>query len=331
MSNKIDDQKINHLTDLLDYASMLYFDEKEATYLDCLSKVLESYMDEEALPLEDDTLEKLNEVFSELDKTNLNIEELRKVFLLLSIKGFKHANFSLDIITPDAVSIICASLVDTLLKRLEKPKDIKRKFSRPIKGKYQVLDINYGVGNLVLNINNHVDEDLKFIGIESSNVLANYANTINNFMDLDITIYNQDALSLIVPGADLVIADLASYEYEDPLYDSVLKQKGVTYFPYLAIEKHLNSGHDKTKYLYLIDFDFFEHPGSLEFKKILNEQVLIKSLIVLPQSFFQTSPKAILILDKEKKGSTNIVTLPNLTDKEKFMEVLNGVKKQLAE
>ncbi len=328
---QVNDEKINHLTDLLDYATLLYYDEKEATYLDCLSKVLTLYLEEDDLPLEEETVEKLNAVFDELNKVDLNNEELRKVFLLLAIKGFKHANFSLDIITPDAVGIICASLVESLLKKCPKPKNIIKKYKRPQKGTYKILDINYGTGNLIHNINNNLNLPLSFIGIESSNVLASFSNTINNFMDSDVTIYNQDALSLIVPDVDIVVSDLASYDYEDPLYDSPLKQKGVTYFPYLAIEKHLNSGHEQTKYVYLIDFDFFEQNGTSHFKEVLKDKVLIKSLVVLPQSFFQTNPKAILILDKEKKGSTNILTLPALSDKETFKEVLFNLKKQLEE
>ncbi len=327
--NKVDNQKINQLTDLLDYASMLYYEEKEATYLECLSKVLESYMEEVDLSFDEETLEKLNSVFKEIDKLDLSVEELRKVFLLLSIKGFKHANFSLDIITPDAVALIVCYLVDSLLKTLEKPKDIVKKYSRPIKGKYQLLDINYGVGNLALNLLNNLDYPISFVGIESSNILANYANTVNNFMDVDVTIYNQDALSMIVPSADIIMADLASYEYEDPLYVSPLHDEGVSYFPYLVIEKHLNSGHDKTKYVYLIDFDFFEQMGSDLFKKVLNEKVGIRALIILPKSFFQTNPKAILVLDKEKKGSTNIVSLPSLENKEEFLRVINEIKRDL--
>jgi site-specific DNA-methyltransferase (adenine-specific) len=327
----IDDKKINHLTDLLDYASLLYYDEKEATYFDCLSKVIESFLEDEPLPLEEETIEKMNETFNEIRKLECNQEELRKVFLLLSIKGFKHANFSLDIITPDAVSIICSYFVESLLKKVDKPKDIIQKYKRPIKGKYSILDINYGTGNLVLNINNNLDLPIKFVGIESSNILANYANNMNNFIDMDTIIYNQDALSMIVPNVDLVVSDLASYDYEDELYESELTKKGVKYFPYLAIEKHLKSGHDKTKYLYLIDFDFFEHEGSQEFKKILSEQVSIKSLVVLPQSFFQGNPKAVLILDKVKKGSTNIVSLPPLNDKDKFIDVIQEIKQQLEE
>ncbi len=329
--NKVDNQKINQLTDLLDYASMLYYEEKEATYLECLSKVLNFYMEEVDLPFDEETLEKFDSVFGEIDKLDLSQEELRKVFLLLSIKGFKHANFSLDIITPDAVSLIVCHLVDSLLKKLDKPKDIVKKFSRPIMGKYQIVDVNYGVGNLVLNLNNNLDYPISFIGIESSNILASYVNTINNFMDVDVTIYNQDALSMIVPNADIIVGDLAVYDYEDPLYTSVLHDAGVSYFPYLAIEKHLASGHEKTKYVYLIDFDFFEQKGSDLFKKVLNEKVGIRSLIVLPQSFFQTSPKAILILDKDKKGSTNIVSLPSPSNKEEFLKVLNDIKRGLEE
>ena len=36
-------------------------------------------------------------------------------------------------------------------------------------------------------------------------------------------------------------------------------------------------------------------------------------------------------LDKEKKGSTNIVSLPPLSDKEKFIEVVREIQKQLEE
>ena len=63
----IDDKKINHLTDLLDYASLLYYDEKEATYLDCLSKVIEAFLEDVPLPLEEETIEKisLEEILSE--------------------------------------------------------------------------------------------------------------------------------------------------------------------------------------------------------------------------------------------------------------------------
>ena len=56
--NKVDNQKINQLTDLLDYASMLYYEEKEATYLECLSKVLESYMEELDLPFDEEKVMK---------------------------------------------------------------------------------------------------------------------------------------------------------------------------------------------------------------------------------------------------------------------------------
>lgn len=331
MNKQIDNQKINQLTDLLDYASELYYEEKEETYLNCLSKILESYMEEEELPFDEETLEKLRTVFDSLDKLDLTSEELRKAFLLLSIKGFKHANFSLDIITPDAVALIVGYLVESLLKKIDKPQDVIRKYQRPIKGKYQILDINYGVGNLVLNLNNNLDYPIEFTGIESSNILANYANTINNFMDVPVTIYNQDALSLTIPNADIIVSDLAVYDYEDPLYSSPLHEANINYFPYLAIEKHLDSGHDKTKYVYLIDFDFFEHDGSDLFKKILNEKVGIKALIVLPVSFFQTSPKAILVLDKEKKGSTGIFTLPSLNNKVEFLKVINDIKKALEE
>ena len=53
---------------------------------------------------------------------------------------------------------------------------------------------------------------------------------------------------------------------------SPLKQKGVTYFPYLAIEHYLKL-EKPTKYIYLIDDDFFMQPGSDKFKTLIKENL----------------------------------------------------------
>ena len=67
--------------------------------------------------------------------------------------------------------------------------------------------------------------------------------------------------------------DTGSFMHEviEEFFDYI-NDKGTIQYPLQLvdeIEKHLNSGHDKTKYLYLIDFDFFEQKGSDLFKKAL--------------------------------------------------------------
>lgn len=51
----------------------------------------------------------------DVEENGINSEEIRRAFLLLDIKGFKNLNFPLDLITPDAIGILIANLVNAFL------------------------------------------------------------------------------------------------------------------------------------------------------------------------------------------------------------------------
>ncbi len=322
---------INHITDLLDEATMLYYEEKETTYLGCLTKVIESYLTGNVLDVENDILTQIETKFNEIAQIECTREEIRQSLLLLDIKGYKHAGFSLDLLTPDAIGIICSYLVDAALSTITPKIMPKRKYQKPEKEKYHVVDINYGTGNLALMVYNFSEHPLRMMGMETSTLVAEYACAKANLLEADIRILNQDALHLCISDADIVVSDLAAYEYEDDTYNSFLYNQGVNYFPYLAIEKYLQSGHLDTKYIYLIDNDFFEQKGSKIFKEYLKEHAGIQALIALPEKFFQSEPRAILVLNKHIGCGTNIYNLPNLEYEQEFMNVMNQIKKSLEE
>ena len=164
MSNKINNETILKIVDTFDECAMLYFDgttnelyentditkynveRPHTNFFECLLKCVGYFLDGDELKVDEEKvekqiIEKLDDLKDYLEKTGVNSEEVRRAFLLLDIKGFKNVNFSLDLITPDAIAIIISELV---------------KYSCN-KEKLTLLDFNFGVGNLAFTIVNHLD------------------------------------------------------------------------------------------------------------------------------------------------------------------------------
>lgn len=340
--NKLNDEMITKMADTLDEASMLYYHamineeidntavtnyDKERgrlNYYECLLKVIDFFLgnlDIDDTLLDDEVKDKINKLFNDLDleieKKGLNNEEVRKALLLLDIKGFKNLNYSLDLITPDNIGYIIVKLIETLCQ----------------KEKLKMLDFNFGVGNLAFTIVNNSNKTFELIGMDNHSLMADVAVHKANLMQEDITIFHQDALEYLPRNVDLVISDLATYDYENPEYHSKLYQEGVRYFPYLAIEHYLALDKN-TKYIYIIDNNFFSQLGSEKLKKLIDECAVIKAFVALPSDMFQNEKvgKALLILEKtiSKDKNIPIFMLPPLKNKEAFLntmaEVLNALK-----
>lgn len=294
------------------------------TYLDALYQVLNAYMASEDIKVTEEYEETLNNHLKKLDewfeKHEVNSEEIRKAFLLLTIKGFKHAGYSLDLITPDAVGMLLVHLIDSYIKN---EKDVK------------IIDPNVGSGNLLFLINNYIEKDIQFTAVEIHEGLANLISALANFSEVNIDVMLQDALSATYSNQTLLVTDVAAYEYDTMLYSSYLANKGVKYFPYLLIEKYLNTEKPIKKQIYLIDHDFFDQPNASIFKDYLKEHAYIKSLITLPSTMFQKPnfTRGILILEplveNTQVPNTGIYMLPSIKEEQKFKQVLNQIKKDL--
>lgn len=336
---KISNDTVNFLSDTFDEIISNYYIVKnglnldnvgetqnieiKVTYLDAIYQVLNAYMDDQEINVTLDFEPKLHEFLEKLDEWfenhEVNTEEIRKSFLLLIIKGFKHAQYSLDLITPDAVGMILVHLVDSYTANDKKIK---------------IIDPNAGSGNLIFLLNNYLDKELEFTAIEIHEGLANLISALANFSEIKVDVMLQDALNQTYSDQTILVTDVAAYEYDTMLYDSYLANKGVKYFPYLLIEKYLSVDKPIKKQMYLIDHDFFEQPGSELFKQFLKEHAYIKSLITLPSTYFQTPDftKGILILeplDEQQTHKTNVYMLPSIKEEKNFKQVLNKIKEDL--
>lgn len=340
MSNNISNEKILKIVDTFDECAMMYFDgttnelyentditnynveRPHTNFFECLLKCVGYFLDGDELKVDEEKVEeqikqKLDDLKKYLNEEGVNSEEVRRAFLLLDIKGFKNVNFPLDLITPDAISIIITELI---------------KYSCN-KEKINLLDFNFGVGNLAFTIANHLDKDVHLIGFDNHSLLASIATMKANMMNTMLDMYHEDCLDFYPSEIDVVVSDIATYDYQNDLYHSSLYEKGVRYFPYLAIEHFLELKGDVT-YIYLIDKDFFSQKGNDLFREMLREKGTIKSLIALPENFFlnDTFTKSILILNNKPStihSSTEVFVLPPLQENNMFMNVMKKIEEHL--
>lgn len=340
MSNNISNEKILKIVDTFDECAMMYFDgttdelyentditnynveRPHTNFFECLLKCVGYFLDGDELKVDEEKVEeqikqKLDNLKKYLNEEGVNSEEVRRAFLLLDIKGFKNVNFPLDLITPDAISIIITELI---------------KYSCS-KEKINLLDFNFGVGNLAFTIANHLDKDVHLIGFDNHSLLASIATMKANMMNIMLDMYHEDCLDFYPSEIDVVVSDIATYDYQNDLYHSSLYEKGVRYFPYLAIEHFLELKGDVT-YIYLIDKDFFSQKGNDLFREMLREKGTIKSLIALPENFFlnDTFTKSILILNNKPStihSSTEVFVLPPLQENKMFMNVMKKIEEHL--
>ena len=283
--DKVNMDNVNMFYDIIDDACMLLYEELHLDYLQALIRVgndIVFEIDDSKISLE--AYNKLKDIYLGLDNKQFNCEEIRLAFELLIVKAFKHADVSLDILTPDTICYLFSVI-------------IKDKFQGQ---KIAILDTLLGTSNLLQAISNSLEETPKLIGIENNLNLAKLSEISSNLEGNEIKIYFQDALNSVMDRVDIVIGDLEAKDYKDKA-DLDLLNKGVTYFPYLVIRKRLENIKDGGYFMYVVDNDFFEQEGSKLFHDELVKEATLMALITLPKSMVQEGRvgKSILIGKKE--------------------------------
>ena len=338
MNNQKPDM-INLMVDLLDEAIMnCYYgmidEEKENTdvtnfnlekgrlnYYECMMHIIDYFLYEKELQVEDEVKDKIDECLDAFRNATelhgINTEEIRRALLLLDIKAFKNINFPLDIITPDVIGLLISNF---LVGLFEDDKTV------------ELLDYNFGTGNLAFTLVNNLPYEFKITGIDNHALLTNVSVHKANMLMQEVNIYHEDALAYLPQDIDLIVSDLATYMYENNEYHSELYDKGVRYFPYLAIEHYLKIN-KKHFAIYLIENSFFGQEGSSEFQNVIKANGHIDALITLPATFFKSSEdsKSLIVIsnDQDCNDETNIFVLPELYEKEKFLEKINEINEFL--
>lgn len=295
-------EKVDYFYDLFDEAAMLHYEALGLKYLDAFVKVSEGILNGEIdRRFSEEDAERLRKIYEEIKTTSFYNEEIRLALELLLVKGFKHENLPLDLLTPDSVNYLFARIISGLF-----PGD-----------KIAILDTALGTGNLLAAVNNNIENETELFGIERDERLARIACLAADLQGAEITCYCQDALKDVYEAVDVVIGDIDGYELPDGLLlEDELYGHGVRYFPYLLIHRRLKNIKPGGFFVYLVNNDFFQKPKSEVFKAHLEEEASLPGLIMLPRTIVQPGHpgKSILIGKKARGASLSLLEIPDFKE-----------------
>ncbi len=117
---------------------------------------------------------------SKISSIEFSREEVRKGVQLGLLKGYKHANMSNALITPDTIGIFVGYIIEKLYKnqKLE-----------------SILDPMIGSGNLVFAALNHMKKNIKIYGVDNDLLICNLSRNIADLLEYKNEIFYQDTLS----------------------------------------------------------------------------------------------------------------------------------------
>ena len=303
MINKLNIEKI---FDYLDNTSVVFYEKKKMPYLEGLNESINFLLDDEfEEEYEDDLVLEIVKHKDEIRALPFQPEEVRKAVQLCLLRGYKHANLTNSLITPDTIGIFISYLV----KKLYKNKEIT-----------SILDPLVGTGNLLYTVINNLEVEVKAFGVENDHLKCKLSRNLGDMMDIENEIFFQDTLTYYDYGFNLILTDIDKEYNEDG------------YFPYKVINHHFDALADGGYFISIIDNDFFEQDKNQVFKEEIIKRGQIFGLIKLSDTLFKGTPKSILIIRKNDDKTKTIedfllVDLPSFNDLEEFNRIINQIDK----
>ena len=290
----INKQNIEMFYDYFDEVANLLYLNYQKTYLEGMNEAFNLLLDDnfkEEYNLED--IEILKKAKAKISSVAFDREEVRKGVQLGLLKGYKHAYMSNSLITPDTIGMFTGYLVEKLYKNqtLE-----------------NVLDPMIGSGNLVFAALNHMKKNIKIYGVDNDLLICNLSRNVADLLEYKNEIFYQDSLTYFDQGFDLILTDMPISEDDD-------------YFPFKAINHHLDSLKTGGYFISLIENDFFEKKDIKIFQEEINKKAYMFGLIKLSETLFKNNPKSILLIRKKKEDEIPpkkflLVDLPSFNDTE---------------
>ena len=280
------------ISTLYELTKKSYFDLYFESANNILNSELSNHYDEEADA-------KLLRIYSRLSDKDFTPEDIRKALQTIIIRGLMETHEIQDV-TPDTLGFLFAYLVS----RLHSGKEIS------------ILDPLAGTGNLLLSMESHLNMDCKLFAIENSKLKTNILKSMADLTSTIVEIYFQDTLNIKMKDMDIVAFDMSSNYTLDP------------YFPYYMVLHHMESLKDDGYMIGLLPNDFFEHDSDKMFKESLEKIGRVYGIIELPDSFFKSNPKSIIIFKKNTLKDKNclMVKLPTFDDEGAFDNVLQQIE-----
>jgi len=288
----INKQNIEKFYDYFDEVANLLYQNYQKTYLEGMNEAFNLLLDDkisEEYKKEDIDILKIAK--SKISSIAFDREEVRKGVQLGLLKGYKHAYMSNSLITPDTIGIFVGYIIEKLYKnqKLE-----------------NILDPMIGSGNLVFAALNHMKKNVKVYGVDNDLVICNLVRNVADLLEYKNEVFYQDTLTYFDQGFDLILTDLPISMEED-------------YFPYKAINHHLDSLTNGGYFISLIENDFFEKKDIKIFQSEVNKKAYMFGLIKLSETLFKNNPKSILLIRKKEENEIPpkeflFIDLPSFTD-----------------
>lgn len=209
---------------------------------------------------EDETY--LEELYSKISDIDLNVDDIKKAFMMHVLKAFKEQEIPFAYHTPDKIAQIMSFIGAKLVEDVDNPK---------------VLDPLCGTGNLLFTFLNTLNEDEQEIfSCEIDQELVRVCEAMSNLLDYKVEIFNQDTLTTNFSNMDLIISDVT----DEPSH--------VIY--------HLNSLKESGYMVLLMKNSLLSSPV---FKEELFKQASLLGVVTFDQDLFKGESRSIVIIKKD--------------------------------
>ena len=202
---------VEELFTIINRTALLIQEEISCTYLEALAETGENLFQGTILQeeLSDKNKKHLEELYSQVELSKFENEELRKAYQLVILKGMKENVQANHQMTPDAVGMLIAYLVNKLVN----------------KPSFTLLDPAVGTGNFLATVINQLypNKEIEAFGIEVDDLLLRLAYVNANLQKHPIQFFNQDSLEpLYVDPVDVIICDLQSVTIQTMLGPQIM-------------------------------------------------------------------------------------------------------------
>ena len=252
---------------------------------------------------------------------NYKKEDIQKVYQFLLLKALKELNNPSYDITPEIIAMYVTHLVECIFG--EKA--------------ISVCDLASGSGNFLIHIANMIKGEKELTAVDVDADYVKLEQSIFNLLELEVEIFNQDALKPInIPPQDVVVSDtpLGYYADEDnSLNYKLCSSDGYSLNGMLFLEQVSNYIKQDGVGILVVPKSIMELSDGL--KKFIEQDINLNAFITLPQEMFKTSSqqKAIMIITKKEQNIlpkqvflAQIPSYQNKTQYAKFIEEFRAWK-----
>lgn len=297
-------QNLELFYDCVDESNNILYEATHKNYFELIELTVNNILGGEIVcDVDDETIEKLTEIYEKIADIEFNVEEVRKAMQAIILKGFKEMRISNGNTTPDTLGILMAYLISKLNKSNE----------------ISILDPLCGTGNLLHTVINHLStKEINAFACDNDPWMTKLTCMVSDLLSINVEIFLQDTLNLNLNNLDFIIFDMPNSLPNE--------EKG--YFPYKSVLHYANMLNDGGSIIGILPSDFFNYDKDQLFKNELLKTCSIIGLIELPDNIFVSKPKTIVVIQKKILDKKNcfMVKLPSFKDVKEFNSSLYEIE-----